>query len=122
MQAHRPVLDPALLQESHLVNAGVQQRAPVFAEPALRVALAAEGLLRHITGACRGAVRLLEPPGPHHVRSTSPAEPSRAAGGALLTRGDDPPRNPPLAAGPVPPSPGRGRPADRGGRPPGTPR
>src|SRR5215472_237038 len=94
MQAHRPVLDPALLQESHLVNAGVQQRAPVFAEPAFRVALAAEGLLRHITGASRGTVRLLQPPGPHHVRSTSTGEPSRAS---------------------------RGRPADPGGRPPGTP-
>ena len=76
MQAHRPVLDPALLQEGHLVDAGVQQRAPVFPEPAFRVALAAEGLLRHIAGACRGPVRLLEPPGPHHVRP--PPRPSLA--------------------------------------------
>src|SRR5215472_15477759 len=93
MQAHRPVLDPALFQERHLVDAGVQQRAPVFAEPAFRVALAAEGLLRHITGACRGAVRLLEPPRPHHVRSTSTASLAEPFGAALLTRGTTP-RNP----------------------------
>src|SRR5690242_716087 len=86
MQAHRPVLDPALLQEGHLVNAGVQQRAPVLPEPAFRVALAAEGLLRHITGACRGTVRLLEPPGPHHVPSTSAAEPSRAPSAVIARR------------------------------------
>src|SRR5215472_12599891 len=113
MQAHRPVLDPALLQESHLVNAGVQQRAPVFAEPAFRVALAAEGLLRHITGASRGTVRLLQPPGPHHVRSTSTGEPSRGSRGRPADPRDDPPE-PPLASGPVPPSPGRGPPVHEG--------
>src|SRR5690348_17637654 len=107
MQAHRSVLDPALLQEGHLVNAGVQQRAPVFPEPAFRVALAAEGLLRHITGACRGTVRLLQPPGPHHVPSTSAAEPSRALLGRPASPGDDPPE-PSAGPGPVPPSPGRG--------------
>ncbi len=78
MQAHRPVLDPAVLQQGHLVDARFQQRAPVFAEPALRVTLAAEGLLRHVAGACRGPVRLLEPPGPHHVGPPPRPEPSRA--------------------------------------------
>src|SRR5262249_29773392 len=91
-----------------LVNAGVQQRAPVFAEPAFRVALAAEGLLRHITGTCRGAVRLLEPPRPHHVRSTSTGEPSRAIRARPADPGGRPPGTPPLASGPAPPSPGGG--------------
>src|SRR5262249_48304626 len=79
VQAHRPVFDPGFLQQGYLVNARLQQGAPVLPEPVLRVALAAEGLFRHVAGACRCPVRLLEPPGPHHVRCTSPAEPSRAA-------------------------------------------
>src|SRR6516225_432876 len=53
VQAHRPVFDPALLQQRYLVNTRLQQGAPVLPEPALGVALATEGLLRHVAGACR---------------------------------------------------------------------
>ena len=72
VQAHRPVLGPGVLQQRDLVHAHREQRAPVLAQPALRVALAGEdGLLQIIGGYC-GAIRLLVPPSPGHRFRASP--------------------------------------------------
>ena len=66
VQAHRAVFGPGVLHQRDLVHARRQQRAPVLAEPALRVALAGEDGLLQVIGFDCGAVRLLVPPGPGH--------------------------------------------------------
>src|SRR5262247_3362712 len=80
VQAHRAVFGPALFQQRHLVHARCQQPAPALAEPGLRVALAAEGLLRQIPCRGRRPVHPLEPPCPCHVPATSFPAASRAPG------------------------------------------
>src|SRR5262245_18033787 len=78
VQAHRAVFGPALFQQRHLGHARCQQPAPALAEPGLRVALAAEGLLRQIPCRGRRPVHPLVPPCPRHVPATSFPAASRA--------------------------------------------
>ena len=49
MQAHRAVFAPAVLQQADLIDTGVREVTPVLAQPCLRIALAAEALLRQAT-------------------------------------------------------------------------
>src|ERR1022692_1893464 len=70
-QAHRAVLDPALLDQRHLIHSAVKQLPPVLAEPALRVPLAAERLLGQPPRRRHGAVFLLELPAPGHAPTAS---------------------------------------------------
>ena len=72
VQAHRPVLGPGVLQQRDLVHAHREQRAPVLAQPALRVALAGEDGLLQVIGGNYGAICLLVPPCPGHRRRASP--------------------------------------------------
>ena len=98
VQAHRAVFDAALFQQGYLVHAAGQQVAPVLAQPALRVALAAERLPRHSPGRHQAAVGLLELPAPGHARHRLLQDPrvatvahcpgwpaSRAAAGSHVT-------------------------------------
>ena len=68
VQAHRAVLGLGVVEQRDLVHPGREQRAPVLPEPALRVALAGEDRLLQLVGGDHGAVSLLVPPGPGHVR------------------------------------------------------
>src|ERR1700720_2701211 len=66
VKAHRAVFGPGVLEQRDLVHADREQRAPVLAEPALRVALADKDRLLQVIGGNRSAVRLLVAPGPGH--------------------------------------------------------
>src|SRR5579859_2887884 len=66
VEAHRAVFGPGVLKQRDLVHADREQRAPVLAEPAFRVALADEDRLLQVIGGDRSTVRLLVAPRPGH--------------------------------------------------------
>src|SRR5216683_1359358 len=71
VQAHRSVVDLAVVEQRYLVHAFLEQAPPVLADPALRVALASPDRLGRAGQREHRAIRLLELPGPDHPRVAS---------------------------------------------------